>query len=316
MRVYRLHIRPGSGQNSFAYCLKQQVLGVGWQVSVEPETKLTWEQYEEAASQVPYGPKEISRVRYLHDNVKPKDLIWTRDKKGKYYLAQVRTARGKGRADSAWEYLDTPNGREADIANVVRCRILPVPQVDDVTGKIIACFRPSRTIQSIVDETTVLYSQLLWNQLAGTEEYKLPHIEWWDIFSFLDAETTEDLIFIYLQCKGWIVVPHSRKVDTMAYEFIAIHKKTRERAIVQVKSGHTNLATDIWGNFQEKVFLFQAHGHYTGVPTENVIQIAPKAIERFMTSQSEIMPNAIRRWIDFVAKMNLPDAGVPTLKSR
>jgi hypothetical protein len=88
----------------------------------------------------------------------------------------------------------------------------------------------------------------------------------------------------------------------MAYEFIAIHKKTRERAIVQVKSGHTNLATDIWGNFQEKVFLFQAHGHYTGVPTENAIQIAPKAIERFMTSQSEIMPNAIRRWIDLVSK--------------
>jgi len=305
MRVYRLHIRPGAGQNSFEYCLKQQVLGVGWQVSVKPKEKLTWEQYEKAASKASFGPKDISRVRYLHDNVKPKDLIWTRDKKGKYYLAQVRSTRGNRRAESAWEYLDTPDGREADIANVVRCRILQVPQADDVTGKIVACFRPSRTIQSISDETTVLYSQLLWNQLTGSEEYKLSQIESWDIFSFLDAETTEDLVFIYLQYNGWIVVPNSRKADTMTYEFIAIHKKTHDRAIVQVKSGHTQLATDIWGDFEEKVFLFQAHGHYTGVPTANVIQIDPKTMEQFMTSEIEIMPNAIRRWIDFVAMMNL-----------
>jgi len=244
MRVYRLHIRPGAGQNSFEYCLKQKVLGVGWQVSVKPKEKLTWEQYEKAASKASFGPKVNNSVRYLHDNVKPKDLIWTRDKKGKYYLAQVRSTRGNRRADSAWEYLDTPGGQEADIANVVRCRILPVPQVDDVTGKIVACFRPSRTIQSISDETTVLYSQLLWNQLTGSEEYKLSHIESWDIFSFLDAETTEDLVFIYLQYNGWIVVPNSRRADTMRYEFVAIHKKTHDRAIVQVKSGHTQLPTD------------------------------------------------------------------------
>jgi hypothetical protein len=306
LRVYRLHIRPGAGQNSFEYCLKQQVLGVGWQVSVKPKEKLTWEQYEKAASKASYGPKEISRVRYLHDNVKPKDLIWTRDKKGQYYLAQVLGPRGRSQEDLAWEYLDSSEGREADIVNVVRCRILAVPHVDDVTGKIVACFRPSRTIQSISDETTVLYSQLLWNQLTETEDYKLPHIERWDIFSLLDAETTEDLIFIYLQCKGWIVLPNSRKADTMAYEFIAIHKKTRERAIVQVKSGHTHLATDGWGDYKEKVFLFQSHGHYTGDPTANVTQIAPKAIERFMTSQIESLPNAIRRWVEFAAKMNLP----------
>jgi hypothetical protein len=308
MRVYRLHIRPDAGVNSFEYCLKQQVLGVGWQVHVKPRDRLTWDKYEEAASKRYSDSGELSRVRYLHDNVKPNDLIWTRDTAGKYYLARVRAARGKSRADSAWEYLDTPLGREADIANVVRCQILPLPQVDDVTGKIVACFRPSRTIQSISDETTVLYSQLLWNQLSGTEKYKLPHMDWWDIFSFLDAENTEDLIFIYLQCQGWIVVPNSRKLDTMAYEFIAIHKKTRERAIVQVKTGQTRLATDTWGDYKEKVFLFQAHGHYIGTPTANVVQIAPKTIERFMTSQIEIMPNSISRWIEFAAKMNLSGA--------
>jgi hypothetical protein len=75
------------------------------------------------------------------------------------------------------------------------------------------------------------------------------------------------------------------------------------------------LPTDIWGDLKEKVFLFQAHGNYAGLPTANVTQIDPTTIEQFMTSEIEIMPNAIRRWIDFVARMNLPGAGVPTLKS-
>jgi hypothetical protein len=87
-----------------------------------------------------------------------------------------------------------------DIVNVVRYRILPVPLSDDVPEKIVACFRPSKAIQSLVDETAVLYSQLLWNQITGSREYGLPDVKC-DIFSFLDAETTEDVVFIYLQCQ-------------------------------------------------------------------------------------------------------------------
>jgi len=308
VHIYRLHIRPSGGLGdpvfSFAYCLKEKVLGVGWGVPARSKALLTWEAYEKTGSKTYGNLREISRVRYLHDKVRPKDLIWTRDTEGRYYLAKVRAAKNKAQSDPAWEYYDTPEGRDADIVNVVRCRILPVQKVDDVTGKIVSCFRPSRVIQSITDETTVLYSQILWNQLCGSEEYKLPLIERCDVFSFLDAETTEDVIFIYLQCNGWIVVPNSRKVDTMGYEFVAIHKKSRERAVVQVKSGDTRLGADGWGDFKEKVFLFQTHGHYTGVATPNVTKIAPKTVEDFMTSNIEIMPNAVRRWVDFAGKVN------------
>ena len=287
---------------SFAYCLKEQVLGVGWQVPTRSKT-LSWEAYEKAAGKTYGGLGAISRVRYLHDHVKSKDLIWTRDTRGSYYLAKVLGTRNQ-RSDIPWLYLDTPEGRHADIVNVVRCRILAVPLADDVTGKIVACFRPSRVIQPIRDETTILYSQLLWNQMTGSEEYKLPQLERCDVFSFIDAETTEDVIFIYLQYKGWIVVPNSRKADTMGYEFVAIHKKTLERAVVQVKSGHTHLAADGWGDSAEKVFLFQTHRLYTGIPSPNVTLIEPSTIEKFMTSQIAIMPNAVKRWVDFAAKLN------------
>jgi hypothetical protein len=304
MSVFRLHIRPKGGlgnvRDSFAYCLREGVLGVGWQVDLLPETALTWEAYERIAAET-HGAGELSRVRYFHDKIKVKDLIWSRDSDGMYYLAKVE-APSRRIADTglAWEYYDTPAGRDADIVNVVRCRILLVPTADDVPGKIIACFRPSRSIQSIADETAVLYSQLLWNQLSKSDDYTVPNRQQSDIFSFLDAETTEDVIFIYLQSEGWIVVPNSRKADTMRYEFLAIHRNTHARALVQVKTGNSPLDTESWSCFPETVFLFQAQGIYTGLPAANVITLCPKTIKDFMEAHFEILPRSVRRWIEFV----------------
>jgi hypothetical protein len=261
---------------------------------VYPESgvELTWQEYEGLATHE-HG-KDLSRVRFLHDNVRPDDLIWTRDTSGKYYLARVR---------SPWEYLDTADGRDADIVNVVRCRILEIPHVDDVPGKVVASFRPTRTIQSIVDPTTVIYSQILWNQLAADDEkYTLPSVHRHNIYAYLNAETTEDVIFIYLQVQGWIVLPHSRKTDTMGYEFAAIRRDPPERALVQVKTGNTPLDTACWGTFRERVFLFQANEIYHGTPTPNVSTISPATIEEFMRGNVEIMPGAVQRWIRFVER--------------
>jgi hypothetical protein len=210
-----------------------------------------------------------------------------------------------GQINSAWEYLDTPRGRDADIVNVVRCRIIPVPQADDIPGKVVACFRSRRTIQAITDSTTVIYSQVLWNELAGLSCLGPPSNAPADVFSFLDAETTEDIIFIYLQCQGWLIVPNSRKADTMQYEFVAIHRDTHERALVQVKTGSTPLAVDAWAGFREKIFLFQPHGIYTGAAAPNVVPISPTTIKAFMTEHLGVMPRSVQRWISYVRSVDL-----------
>jgi len=303
MGIHRIHIRPTGGHDeedfarSFAYCLSQGVLGVGWQVTPKTGQPLSWEEYEKLAT-AKYGLGELSRVRYLHDAVKGGDLLWTRDTQGKYFLAKVEPSPAGAASGEAWEYLDTEEGRASDVVNVVRCRILPVPNVDDVPGKIVACFRPTRAIQSIVNETAVLYSKLLWNQLAAQDEFTIP-VQDPDLFVYLDSESTEDVIFVFLQREGWIVIPNSRKADTMGYEFISIHSRTHERAVVQVKTGNTALDASCWAAFSEKVFLFQAHGLYTGVPTGNVVLLAPKAIAEFVQSNLDIMPRNVRRWAEF-----------------
>ena len=293
MNVYRIHIRPkgglGDAKVSFDYCLKESVLGLGWQTKKQ-NNDATWEEYELEAAKI-YGMRELSRVKYLKDNLKKDDLIWTRDESGSYYLGKVL---------SEWEYFSDKAAQDADIVNVVRCELKKVLSIDDVPGKIIACFRPPKTIQAIRDETANNYSKYLWNKLNGCEFYELPFGRYKNIYSFISSEETEDIIFIYLQTKGWLIIPNSRKLDTMSYEFYAIHSKTKERAIIQVKTGHTPIFPKDWENWKEKVFLFQASGNYIGSKNENVVCLKPGDTEAFMYANKDILPSNIANWLDII----------------
>jgi hypothetical protein len=298
MSVYRIHIRPKGGlakpKISFAYCLKENVLGLGWQTKSQ-NNGATWEEYESEASAI-YGRSELSRVRYLKNNLKKNDLIWTRDTDGNYYIGKVK---------SEWEYLSNKDAQDADIVNIVRCDLQKIPSIDEVPGKVIACFRPSKTIQSIKDKTAADYSRRLWNKLSGENIYQSPDEPYRNIFSFLDSDETEDVIFIYLQVQGWIIVPNSRKADTMSYEFYAVNPETKEKAIVQVKTGKTPLTPMDWEKRSEKVFLFQASGKYNGMPSEKVTCLKPDEIESFMHLHKDILPSNVSHWLDISANKKI-----------
>ncbi len=289
MGIFRLHIRPqGGGANakqSFSYCLDNNLLGVGWQGKSQ-KNNLNWEEYKESALEA-YEAKELKQVEYLRKNVKKNDLIWTRGTKGDYYLGKVL---------SGWEYYSNEIARKADIVNIVRCELKKI-EIDEVPGKVIACFRPPRTIQAIRNKTALQYSMYLWNKLTGTECYSLEkHCK--NVFSLLDSEETEDVIAIYLQTEGWIIIPNSRKADTMSYEFYLIHNKTKERSIVQVKTGHTQLDPRTWKQ-GKKVFLFQSNGKYSCTSEDvNIVCIDPEKIKSFMQNNIKLLPSKIVYWMD------------------
>lgn len=166
MFVFRIHIKPGGKgkEFSFDYCLKNGLLGVGWAISVGPGESIDWKTYEERAEKE-YG--NISKVKYINKWVAKdplsKDLIWTRTNDGHYYLGMIL---------SPWEYFDNPEAREADIVNVFRVELKKV-NIEDVPGKVIACFRSPSTIQEIVDQTAICYTKILWNELSGKDDYQI-----------------------------------------------------------------------------------------------------------------------------------------------
>ena len=270
---------------------------MGWAVEETGKSCLSWDEYI-AAAENKFGHRDVSSVRYLKREVKVNDLIWTRDRDGRYYL---------GRVICPWEYLANEESLQADIVNFCRCELFCL-DVDAVPGKVIACFRPGKTFQPIRDQTVALYSQLLWNRRSNTDHYALESQAITDIYAFLDDQATEDAVAIYLQMRGWLLVPESRQVDTMGYEYVLINRETLERAVVQVKSGNTLLNRDCysWSDFgKEKVFLFQSYGKYTGSDHKKVECIDPKELRSFIFSNRELLPQSIKHWVDFVETQSI-----------
>ena len=77
-------------------------------------------------------------------------------------------------------------------------------------------------------------------------------------------EETEDLVFLYLQSRGWYVVPNSRKGNTLRFEFMLAHSQTGDKALTQVKTGDVRLNIDAYADHHWHIFLFQSKGHYDG----------------------------------------------------
>jgi len=286
MRLFRIHIRPKGGSKdmweTFNYCLCNGILGVGWRLNSIKNTK-NWDEYFKEASQL-YD--NLSICEYIMKWVKKDDLVWTRDPGGEYYLAKVI---------SGWEYWISQEAidRDIDIANIFRVEFRKV-SIDEVPGKIVASFRAPRTIQKIEDERAIEYSKYLWNILSEERVYQIDKSKFSDIFMMLDDEETEDLVFLYLQSKGWYVVPNSRKGDTMSFEYLAVNPKTGESALTQVKTGDVPLNRSHYKNYQYKIFLFQSNEKYEGEEIPNVTCLTKKELSDFLDKSINWLPKKFK----------------------
>lgn len=291
--LFRTHIRPRGGNTdmyaTFQYCLGNGVLGVGWRVDGINETR-DWEVYERRAA--PWYDS-LQQPRYIYDNIEQGDLVWTRDPDGRYFLACVR---------SGWEYWTTAEGREMDIdiANIFRCVFHEVP-LDAVPGRVVSSFGfRGRSIQKIQDPSVRTYSQHLWNGYSCEQVYDVDMADFPDIFAMLDPEETEDLVFLYLQSRGWYVVPNSRKGNTLRFEFMLSHPGTGEKALIQVKTGDVRLDVDCYADHPWRIFLFQSNEHYVGRGADNVTCISRHELTAFLECQVDLLPQSFQTKLEMV----------------
>jgi len=275
-------------RTTFNYCLRNGLLGVGWRTNSQRNTK-NWDEYFNEASQI-NGNLQI--CKYIQKWVSEGDLVWTRDTEGQYYLARVT---------SGWEYWTSLEAKELDIdvANIFRCVFQSV-DIDAVPGKIIACFRATRSIQEVADNKAREYSKYLWNKLSNEQTYYIDKSAYSDIFMMLDDEETEDLLFLYLQSQGWYVLPNSRKGDTMSFEYLAIKPLNGEKALAQVKTGEAALNRDDYVNYPHKIFLFQSNERYDGSGSKNVICVSRKELLTFMDRSLAWLPKVFQTKVALV----------------
>jgi hypothetical protein len=292
MYVFRIHIRPKGSEadmhTTFDYCLRNGVLGVGWRTDSKRNTK-NWDEYNGEASR---KYDDLNICKYIKKWVSEGDLVWTRNADGVYYLSRVT---------SGWEYWTSQEAKDLniDIANIFRVVLKPV-DIDAVPGKIVACFRGSRTIQQIADKKAIEYSKHLWNVLSKEQVYQVDKSGFPDIFMMLDDEETEDLVFLYLQSRRWYVLPNSRKGDTMSFEYLAVNPESGEKAISQVKTGQSHIDKSKYARYPQRVFLFQSNGLYDGVCAENVQCIRRNELLDFLDESREWLPKSFLRKMEIV----------------
>jgi hypothetical protein len=262
--------------------LKNGILGVGWRTNSNRNTK-KWDEYFNEASQI---HDNLQVCKYINKWVSEGDLVWTRDADGQYYLARVL---------SGWEYWVSQEAIDLniDVANIFRV-VLKNVEIDAVPGKVVACFRATRSIQEIADARALEYSKHLWNTLVNEQVYEINKAEFSDILMMLDDEETEDLVFVYLQSQGWYVIPNSRKGDTMSYEFLLVNPKTQEKALTQVKTGHVSINKDGYANRSEKIFLFQSNELYSGDGANNVVCISRSELLSFLNKSLHWFPKSFQ----------------------
>ena len=275
---------------TFEYCLKNDILGVGWRTDSNRNTK-DWDEYFKEASKK-FGEGKLQVCKYIKKWVSKEDLVWTRNRQD-YYLARVT---------SGWEYWTSKEARkkDIDIANVFRADIEKV-EIDAVPGKVVACFRATRSIQKIADEKAFEYSKYLWNKISNEQIYQIDRSKFSDIFMMLDDEETEDLVFIYLQSRGWYLLPNSRKGDTKSFEYLAVNPKTGKKARTQVKTGRVSICKDDYVSCSEDVFLFQSNGLYSGVGASHIFCISRDELLNFLRESIDWLPELFRTKMELIA---------------
>lgn len=293
--VWRINIKTGAeaGVDPRRFCLSGQCLGVGWPVG-DAEC-LDWDAYvEQAKLTYPKDNGWWPALNALRNRMRVDDLCWTRDLAGVYYL---------GRITGPWRYIGCPEHRQADVVNVRSCEWLTVGLVDKVPGKVVNSFGPNRTVQVVDDETVRIFSAYFYNTKTTSEfRYDLP-VVLPDIFSLLSSEDCEDLVALYMQLAGYLLLASTCKRSTSAYEFVMRHRASGEHAVAQVKNGFDDLKVEDYHTFPGKVFLFTTRGRYIGDPPDNVVCLSGAEVRRFIQEHEHFLPERIKVWLGLVTQL-------------
>jgi len=238
-------VRPKGGNGnvaaSVAFCLDRSVIGMGWPVPNESVTQSNDLEWFKVAATREYGDGTAwHSVWTFAEQPQLGDLVWFRSTEGRFYLAEIV---------EPWKHeYEDPVAIGADIVTYRKARIIEEGIADAVPGKVIACFRRSRTFQAIRSTGMLAFSF----QLAGLSSCSDTGL---DLYEFMSDADVENLVFVYLQVCGWHVLPGTRSATTASYEFVLVNRGNGERAVVQVKSGNTWIDASLYAG-EERTFLF------------------------------------------------------------
>jgi len=311
-QVWRLHVRPDEareGTDPTRFCIERGVLGVAWGgLDSEVPGAMTAEQYAQLARSEGYGTGKLhgwtAVFNALADRMETNDLCWTRDATGVYYLGRV----DGGVAHCAlhtggWHYYaHDPQFKNSDLNQGRSCRWVRVGSCASVAGVIRNQFIRGQAVRKIGDSTAVVFSQFIYNRLADDFKYELSRGVT-SLWALLSPDDSEDLVGAWLQLtRDYYVVPSTSKVGTPICEYELVHRRTGERAFVQVKNGSVDLNQDDYTDLlrEGNVFLLTTGGSYTGNSQDRLFCLKPEELAEFARDNRGKLPANIEKWLELI----------------
>ena len=296
--VWRIKLnsgRPGVDWDAAKeYCRGARIVGLGWGPDGLPdgaELATVLEAVERIPGWAPTGPKMIRR---LAEQVADGDLVWTRDRLGNYWL---------GRIQGGWRFDASPDAYRWDLNNVRRCDWLASPLRDyEVPGAVVRNFAGTgESLRRIKQDAARRVTEMLWARGTGEAAPGTSFAPREVLRELMDPVDVEDLVLLWLQAQGWLLLPSSRMHDTPLYEAALRHRADGRIAVVSVKSGESAPVPvrELRAAVPDAVaFAFSTHSRFTEPPESyGVVAVETHALEAFMEDRPELLPPRIAQWL-------------------
>lgn len=303
MTVWRIKLNSGRDEEdggvvdwdeAKAHCRSAGVVGVGWGLSkLKHHSRL--DRVLDAWGKRPEGLAGVNTIARLANDVADADLMWTRDSLGRYWLCQIT---------GSWRYDKSPESVRLDLYNVRPARWLESPFRDyEVPGAVVRSFTGvGQTLRRIGDHPEAIrVTEMLWAKETDPHVLIEPMTAAQAMADILDPIDVEDVVLLYMQHQGWLLLASSRMHDTPMYEAALKQPGSGHMAVVSVKSGSSNPVPVVElaeASGPAQAFAYSTHELYTERPDKHgVIKIKTADLVGFMESHPELLPPRIARWL-------------------
>ena len=281
--------KPGVDHSAArAFAFENGWVGAGWGLDASPHEmsicngSTDLDAYEACAVEVFAGDASLRRaLSAIGSAMAVGDYCWSYDShKGEYWCCKVI---------GDFQYHQGGPFDQYDLHMLRPCRWAKVGTAESVPGAIRRAFAgPFGTVTALSsDKNRIINAAKL---ALGEPGQKI----FGDLFDAAGPEDLEDLIALYLQSEGWLLLPSTAKVSMASYEFVMVHKETGLRAGVQVKSGGVKqLRQQVADDFDE-FFVFLAGKNPTVLGDDRVRLIEREDVRVFAERHRSLLPARLR----------------------
>lgn len=292
-------------------CKQESVIAIGWNLDPKdswlssPNTSIDVNKYRKLCENADWYKnrelrKKAGRAKKIPSSVenfqeiKEGAICWVRDSSDTYYVCKVT---------EAWKYDNTKESWALDIAQRYPCKWVKVGDATKAPASVVKkLITIGNTVSKIDDESLLKMSRWLFENDGekaidkavkefDDNNYTPEHI----IYNITEYEY-EDIVGLYMQLKGFFIIPSTRYQSTKEYEFVAINKHG-EKSIVQAKQQKGMLKGKDYERLSETYTVYLACNggvDMKGTDKDRIKEIKNTELETFIKENKSLLLDRIK----------------------